>query len=230
MLRGLRLQPDDFTPRPVFAALQNTNTLFSDTHLDPSIKIESESKSSSKFSSYAFRSSNGKAILAYWLPILSKPGGESTAQTITLKITNSGIRNPVLLDITSGRIARLGWRSGMTGTLDRLPLRDSVMAIADQSYLDWPELPEAPSDLNAGQNGTAVQLTWKIHGGHPEFVSVERRSGREGNWQPLSKLPARNTSYSDNLNSDAGKPIFYRLRAGNSNGASAYSNVATMRE
>lgn len=39
MIHGLRNLPDDFKPRPVFFALQNTNALFSDTRLDPSIQI-----------------------------------------------------------------------------------------------------------------------------------------------------------------------------------------------
>ncbi len=42
------------------------------------------------------------------------------------------------------------------------------MAIADETYFDWPELPEAPSDLNASINAAGLQLTWKMHGGHPE--------------------------------------------------------------
>ena len=39
MIHGLRNLPDDFQPRPVFYALQNTNALFSDTRPDPSIQI-----------------------------------------------------------------------------------------------------------------------------------------------------------------------------------------------
>ena len=31
LIHGLRNLPDDFTPRPVFTAFQNTNALFSDT-------------------------------------------------------------------------------------------------------------------------------------------------------------------------------------------------------
>ena len=41
LIHGLRNLPDDFTPRPVFQAYQNTNALFSDTHFDPAITIES---------------------------------------------------------------------------------------------------------------------------------------------------------------------------------------------
>jgi hypothetical protein len=230
MLHGLKLQPNDFTPRPVFAALQNTNTLFSDTRLDPSIKIEVEAPSSSseKLVTYGFRSSSGKAIVAYWLPILSKPGDQSAAQTVALKVSNSGIQNPVLVDITSGKLTRLSWRNSSNDTLEQLPLGDSVMAIADESYFDWPELPEAPSELNATSSATGVQLTWNVHGGHPEFVSVERRAGRQAQWQAVSKLPAHTTSFSDNQNLKNGESISYRVRAGNAAGASAYSNVATM--
>ncbi|MFL6350565.1 MAG: GH39 family glycosyl hydrolase [Bryobacteraceae bacterium] len=228
LLHGLKFQPNDFTPRPVFAALQNTNTLFSDTQIDPSIKIQSDSNANLR--SYAFRSSNGKAILGYWLPILSKPGDQLPAQTLTLKISNSGIRNPVLVDITSGKMTRASWKTDSSDTLEQLPLRDSVMAIADESYFDWPELPEAPSELNVGQTGTSAQLTWKKHGGHPEFVIVERRSGQQGKWQSLSKVPANIQSFSDNQSSTNEKPLSYRVRAGNSAGLSAYSNVVTPRE
>ncbi|MGI9071536.1 MAG: GH39 family glycosyl hydrolase [Bryobacteraceae bacterium] len=228
MLHGLKFQPNDFMPRPVFAALQNTNTLFSDTQLDSSIKIEADSTANLR--TYAFRNSNGKAILAYWLPILSKPGDQLPTQTTSLKIRNSGIRKPVLVDITSGKITRLSWRNGGDDTLEQLPLRDSVMAITDESYFDWPELPETPSELNASHKGTAVQLTWKVHGGHPEFVMVERRAGQQGKWEQVSKLPVNTASFSDSESSKSSKPVSYRVRAGNSAGSSAYSNVATLRE
>ena len=39
MVHGFRNLPDDFAPRPVYYALQNTNALFSDTKYDPSIVI-----------------------------------------------------------------------------------------------------------------------------------------------------------------------------------------------
>jgi Glycosyl hydrolases family 39 len=226
MLHGLKFQPNDFTPRPVFAALQNTNTLFSDTQLDPSIKIQTDSSANPR--TYAFRNSNGKAILAYWLPILSKPGDQFPAQALTLKVANSGIQHPVLVDITSGKMTRLSWRSGSNDSLEQLPLRDSVMAIADESYFDWPELPEAPSELSAKLTGQAVQLTWKVHGGRPEFVTIERRAGRQAKWQSLSKLPANTESFSDNESLTSEKPLSYRVRAGNSAGSSAYSNVTTL--
>ena len=140
MLHGLMFRPNDFTPRPAFEALRNTNTLFSDTRLDSSISVETP-RLVSRARIYPFRSTNGKAIVAYWLPILSKPGDQFHARNITLRMTHSGIQHPVLIDVRSGRITKLSWKAGTTDTLDAVPLTDSVQAIADRSYFDWPELP-----------------------------------------------------------------------------------------
>jgi len=227
MLHGLLYRPNDFTARPVFSALQNTYTLFSDTQPDPSIEVKPVPNSSGSEGpvTYAFRSSKGKALVAYWLPLLSKAGQTLAPQTVTLQISGSGIKDPVLIDVTSGKLTPTAWKGGSDGTLD-LPLTDSVMAVVDRSYFDWQELPEAPSDLNARRSGGNVQLRWAVHGGHPEFISIERRRGTSGKWQTLSKLRGDASSFSDN-NGVKNGPVFYRVRAGNSAGISAYSNIAT---
>src|SRR5215472_2311245 len=232
MLHGLMLRPEDFTPRPVFAALQNTATLFSDTRFDPSVQIHADSRASSSQSlvGFGFRSPENKGILAYWLPVLSKAGDRSPAARVTLQIAGSGIQNPVLVDVTSGEMTALSWKAGTTDTLEQMPLRDSVMAIADQSYFDWMELPEAASDLVLAREQEGLRLTWKTHGGNPEFVSVERRSGEGGSWQTVSKLPATQTTFLDREISRDQKVTSYRVQAENGAGRSAYSNVATRRE
>lgn len=229
MLHGLMFRPDDFTPRPAYKALRNTNTLFSDTHPDASINVTLDPTSSPTPRIYAFRSSSGKAIVAFWLPIRSKPGDQFRARDITLRIANSGIKDPVLVDVRSGTITKLAWTAGESGALKGLPLTDSVQAITDRSFLDWPELPEAPSELNVSKGAGRMQLTWKNHGGHPNFVSVECRIGWKGPWQSLSKLPGDAESYSD-ASETTSEPVFYRVRAGNGAGTSAYSNIATPKD
>jgi hypothetical protein len=131
MLHGLLHRPEDFTPRPVFAALQNTATLFSDTQPDSTIQIRASGSSDRSPLGYGFRSAKGKAIIAYWLPVLSKAGDHSPPDRVSLQITNSSIQNPVLVDVTSGEMTALSWKSGSTDMLERVPFRDSVMAIAD---------------------------------------------------------------------------------------------------
>src|ERR1700719_2770011 len=97
-LHGLRNLPDDFAPRPVFYALQNTNALFSDTRLDPGITVEAPDvpplrrQEKAPLLRYGFRNKNGKAVIAYWLAAHSVAGAEFPPLTVDLKIENSGIR------------------------------------------------------------------------------------------------------------------------------------------
>ena len=108
-----------------------------------------------------------------------------------------------------------------------MPLRDSVMAIADESYFDWIELPEAPSDLVLAKEQAGVRLTWKAHGGNPDFVSVERRIDEHGPWEAVAKLPATQPTCLDERVLHGGGRVSYRVQAGNNAGRSAYSNVVT---
>jgi hypothetical protein len=232
MLHGLMLRPEDFTPRPVFAALQNTATLFSDTRFDPSVEIHADSRASSSQSllGFGFRSPQNKAIVAYWLPALSEAGDHSPATKVSLQILNSGIQNPVLVDVISGEMTALSWKPEVTDTLEQMPLRDGVMAIADESYFDWMELPEAPSDLTLAKDEARIKLSWKIHGGNPEFASVERRIGEHGKWNTVTRLPATQTTFLDKpVPHDDGR-VSYRVQAENKAGRSAYSNIVTQGE
>ena len=149
---------------------------------------------------------------------------------MNLQITGSGIQNPVLVDVTSGEMTPLSWSPGTTDTLERVPLFDGVMAIADESYFDWTELPEAASELTLAKEPDGLRLAWKIHAGNPEFVSVERRIGEHGQWLAVAKLPAAETSFLDKQISNDNRPVSYRVLAENAAGHSAYSNVATLHE
>ena len=230
-IHGFRNLPDDFTPRPVYYALQNTNALFSDTKLDPSIGIDASDvpnlrrQGRSPFLQYGFRNANGKSIIAYWIAAHSVPGGAFAPLTVNLKLGNSGIRTPVLIDVVSGEILPLQWKAGTSDTLETLPVRDSILAIADASYFDWPVLPEAPSGLRAEASGSGVRLRWELHGGDASKVAVERRVGT-GQWQRVATQFA-GTEFSDN-DVARGSVVSYRIRALNGAGESAYSNVARL--
>ena len=214
-IHGKRGLKDDFTPRPVYYALQNTNALFADTRFDAGIKIEAANVSKSRaneFLHYGFRNKNGKAIVAYWLAAHSVPGDVFPPLTVDLALPNSGIGKPVLIDVVSGKITSLD-------SLKALPLRDSVMAIADASYFDWPVLPDAPSGLVVQD----VSLHWELHGASKS--AVERRIGNSGRWERIATITG--TSFND-----ASAPrglICYRVRAINESGESAFSNIARTR-
>jgi len=232
IIHGLTYHDYDFTPRPVFYALQNTNALFSDTKLDPAIEVSSSDldglrrQTGFPFLSYGFRSKTGKAIVAYWIAAHSAPGNQFPSYYATLSLKNSGIQHPVLIDVLSGDIRPLEWKAGAQDTLERLPVTDSILAIADADYFDWSVLPEAPSSLSASAAGNAAKLVWQGHGGNPEHFVVERRddtTGR-GSWQRIAELPASASEYTD-TRLGKGMRASYRVRAANASGSSASSNI-----
>ena len=140
-------------------------------------------------------------------------------------IKGSGIVHPVLIDVVSGEISPLNWKQGTTDTIEGAPIRDSVMTITDESYFDWDVLPEAPGSLNAQASGGAVELFWELHGGEITGVAVERRQGDRGAWERLTKLAGDAKSYRDS-DAASGQTLCYRVRALNTAGDSAYSNIA----
>ena len=231
IIHGLTHYDYDFTPRPVFYALQNTNALFSDTKLDPTIEIASDDitsiqrQSGFPFLSYGFRAKNGKAIVAYWIAAHSVPGNSFPPYYTTVSLKNSGIQHPVLIDLVSGDIRPLEWKKGSTDTLEMLPVKDSILAIADADYFDWPVLPEAPSSLVASSTAGGVKLAWEVHGGSPEHIVVERRedSSPRGSWRRIAILPSSAVQYSDTQMK--GEKASYRVRASNADGESASSNI-----
>jgi titin len=108
-----------------------------------------------------------------------------------------------------------------------LPVKDSIVAISDETYFDWAVLPEAPSSLRVALNGNSTKLTWDVHGGDPTNVIVERKifgASDSGRWDRVTTLPATARDYTD-ATVKRGQNLAYRVRATNANGASAYSNI-----
>jgi len=232
IIHGMMYNASDFQPRPVWGPLQNTNAVFADTERDRSIRIAVSNKgdlertAKAPFFVYGFRSREGKVIVAYWLGAQSKPGVNFVPRYATLKLEKTGIRRPVLVNIDSGKISPLKWAPGTEGTLENLPVLDSVLVIADESYFDWPVLPEAPSSLRAAASGRSVRLTWAVHGREAAQIAVESEHGYSGRWKRIATLPANATQYVD---TEQPKRITsYRVRALNRAGESAYSNIVNV--
>lgn len=133
----------------------------------------------------------------------------------------------MLIDVVSGEIRPLEWKKDSTDTLEKIPVTDSITAIADAEYFDWPVLPEAPSSLTANVGGGSVKLGWQVHTGNPQHIVIERREdvmGARGSWQPVSELASSATQYTD-WRVRKGQATSYRVRATNSAGESASSNI-----
>ena len=236
-IHGLTNHEYDWTPRPAFYALQNVNALFSDTKFDPSIEMAVsnaaglQQKADVPLLKYGFRSRSGKSVVAYWVAAHSEPGNTFPVLTADFSLKNTGITHPVVVDVVSGEIKPVDWKKGTAGELERLPVKDSIMAITDESYFDWAVLPEAPSSLEVSATGSGAKLSWEVHGGEPTGVVLERRredDGTRGKWERVAKLAANASEYND-AQVKSGQRAAYRVRAVNAEGESAYSNVVRIR-
>jgi hypothetical protein len=234
IIHGMLFKPSDFTPRQVLAAVQNLDAVFSDTERAKSIAISSpdfvaiQNDAGAPVEAYGFRSTKGKGVVGFWLATHSWPHNAYVPKYVTLTLKNTGIEHPVLASVHTGEIKPLEWKAGTRDTLEKVPLLDSVQAIVDESYFDWPLLPEAPSSLEVEAAGGSATLTWETHGTDVAGLVIERRSRNGEVWSKLAEVAAGIRRYTDPQVPGSGQPA-YRVYALNDAGRSAYSNIARVK-
>ena len=90
-----------------------------------------------------------------------------------------------------------------------------------------PVLPAAPTGLVATMAATnRINLTWADASSNENDFKVERSLTGVSGWTQIATVGAGVTTYAS-IGLACGKAYFYRVRATNSNGDSAFSNVAT---
>lgn len=225
LLHGETFDKNAFHPREAYRAFEVTSALFGQTDLDPMADIlldPPEPYAHGQLRKYTYRDRvTGKRIYAVWLAIVSDPADNFVAHEVELEIPNSGITNPILIDLRTGRLAPLAWIDREKQTL-QIPLKDSVVAVADASYLDWPVGPETPGELSTTISGHDIRLQWDKYGTPSSFEL--QRSVNWAAWEKITTLPANQTSYTERF--PQGKHISYRVRALGSESLSPWSNPA----
>lgn len=89
--------------------------------------------------------------------------------------------------------------------------------------------PAAPSGLAANAvSSTQIDLTWTDNSNDETQFKLERSPTGADNWVQIAALNANTTTYSDK-NLTCNKSYYYRLRASNGGGSSAYSGMANAR-
>ena len=87
--------------------------------------------------------------------------------------------------------------------------------------------PAAPSNLNASAlSSSDITLTWTDNSTNESNFKLERSASAGGTFIQIALLAANSTSYT-NSGLSAGTAYFYRIRATNATGDSAYSNTAS---
>ena len=214
-----------FKPREALRAFEVSQALFGQTERDlmvyPTLYAPTR-YDHGETRSYCFRDRvNGKRIYAYWLAIYSEPADNFQAPQVDFKIQDAELLHPILIDVRTGRIEPLAWKDEAKKILS-VPLKDSVMAVADASYIDWQEVPDSPGALTAKLASGDALLAWQAtpKGTTQELeVSKDQRS-----WQPIATLPYSEASFTYPLTSPG--HYTFRIRTKNSGGFSAWSNPA----
>lgn len=88
-------------------------------------------------------------------------------------------------------------------------------------------VPAAPSNLTAkAVSSTQINLKWQDNSGDETEFRIQRKTGAGGTWSQIATVGANTTSYADK-NLVAKTVYFYRVRACNAAGCSAWSNEAS---
>jgi fibronectin type III domain protein/beta-propeller repeat-containing protein len=91
-----------------------------------------------------------------------------------------------------------------------------------------PTLPTAPSALNAtAASSSQVNLTWSDNSSNESGFKIERAPASNGPWTQIATAGAGAVAYS-NTGLSASTTYYYRVRAYNTAGDSAYSNTANV--
>ncbi len=89
-----------------------------------------------------------------------------------------------------------------------------------------PNPPAAPSSLTATTSGSSqINLAWTDNSNNESGFKIERKTGAAGTYAAIDTVGANITSYSS-TSLDPSTAYFYRVRAFNTAGNSAYSNEA----
>jgi hypothetical protein len=206
-----------------------TSTLFGQTDRDLRCEVLQDRNpdipqlySHGELREYCFRDrTSGKPIYAVWLAIYSAPEDNFKPVTVEVPIPEPQLQNPILIDVRTGKVTPVSWHDKDAKTI-RVGVTDSVIAIADASYLNWPDSPEAPSGLSAKESDGRVQLQWKKDGEHRGFEV--QRSVDWGGWQKIAEVRSDQLRYSEPT--PAGGHISYRVRALGTPETSPWSNPA----
>jgi hypothetical protein len=224
IVKGDTQGPDAFQQRQSYLAFQNLSAIFGQTDPDPDHKnalAPVKNYGPNELREFWFRDRvSGRRVFAYWLAIAANPEDNLKPVMTEMIITDNSITSPVLMDIRTGEVRELRWENRARRSV-KVPVKDSVMAVADAKFLNWPEVPLTP-ELVAQRSGEHVKLYWKQSSRALKY-EVERSDDFEP-WRRIGEVSAPSADFSDKASSEHRST--YRVRADDANGWSPWSNPA----
>jgi RHS repeat-associated protein len=147
-------------------------------------------------------------------------GSASSGQWLSINVTAS-------VQSFAGGTANYGWRIGYAsgdGSGNSFKSREaSTSSERPKLVVVYAGAPNAPGNLGGSVSGTTVTLGWTDNSSDETGFKLERKTGAGGTYGQIAAPAANATSYSD-TGLAFGTTYYYRIRATNADGDSAYSN------
>ena len=155
---------------------------------------------------FEFRASNDSSFATY--SVLASQGSTPLPHASTLTVN---ISNPA-----GFRYVRVAKTDTLNFVINEVEVYGAVSTT----------IPAAPDNLTVTSAlPTRAELSWQIHSANESAFKLERKIGINGTFVEIANLAAASTSFADNALTPQ-TTYFYRLRATNEVGNSAYSNMA----
>jgi hypothetical protein len=101
-----------------------------------------------------------------------------------------------------------------------------VMLVPSCDFFGFGDPPAAPSELSASVSGTTITLAWIDNSDNERGFELERSDGDSWNFaQITASIGANTTQYTDSSGITEGGAYWYRIRAVNNSGESAWSDT-----
>lgn len=142
-------------------------------------------------------------------------------------VLSGSLPNGMSLDSASGVISGTPTMEGVYDFIVQVIDSDTPPAAETQAMgIAVVTVPAAPGDLTAlAYSSSRIDLGWTDHSGNEDGFKIERSSDGISGWTQIDTAAADATSYS-NTGLLSGATWYYRARAYNINGDSAYTNLA----
>jgi hypothetical protein len=148
---------------------------------------------------------------------------DGTTLKVTLTDTVTGATNTHSYQVSIGPSAYVGFTAGTGG----MSATQQILNWTLTSGISVPTVPAAPTNLVATASGNQVNLVWTNNATNQTGFKIERKTGASGTYSQIGTGGASATSFTDTTVS-GGFQYFYRIRATNAAGDSAYSNEANV--
>ncbi len=156
----------------------------------------------------------GSVIFQVWadnVKVYESPVMTQAGQTLSISVPVAGVQQLKLVTTNGGDNYSWDWGDWANARL----------------VLTTQPAPSAPTNLVATAAGSGkIDLTWTDNATNESGFILERSLNGSGGWQQIGAPAANAVAFSDTSNLSANTQYFYRLRATNSGGDSANSNMS----